>query len=402
MSTSSSFPQTNPTSFPRPAPAPPTSTPTTLKQKIRRVILVIGLIGLVAAAAVSGYFIYKSITKPKPPNVEVFGVEFTDFVNQYDADVQVEGDGTITYKSTPLDINRLSEYLPTNYTIATKSQLTDAAMRGMQQCAWGIGQNETSQIVGMYPMQVQQEKDGTGSCVNDTIPDQLYYPRLIIVGSVPVGSYPNVLWVYGPKPTKDKTFYLKNDDPKGKGRKIYPWYGPVPGDKNPEVWSYYLGDNPTPVSPSFCSQSTDPCIWPLGVQLNGTQKFLCSSNNSFLTLDNYHLGWAFTPEGYMYFNSLGTGLGSELNAGVIGVCSVPTVGENYPVAVWVAGTKVSDIVPNTNPTQPNGASTFTLNENGTIILKDRPTWGLGYNSTNIIITQDKTKWFSFSRQLYNN
>lgn len=397
MSTSSSFPQTNPTPFPRPA--PPASTPPTLKQKIRRVILVIGLLGLVAVAAVSGYFIYKSITKPKPPNVEVFGVEFTDFVDQYDADVQVESDGTITYKSTPLDINRLSEYLPTNYTIATKSQIMDAAMRGMQQCAWGIGQNETSQIVGMYPMQVQQEKDGMGSCVNDTIPEQLYYPRLIIVGLVPAGLYPNILWIYGPKPTKDKTFYLKNDDQSGKGRKIYPWYGPVPGDKNPEVWSYYLGDNPTPVSPSFCSKLTDPCIWPLGVQLNGTQQFLCSSG-SFLILDNCHVGWTFTPEGYMYFHS--SGMGSGINAGAIGVCSVPTVSENLQVAVWVAGTKVSDIVPNTNPTQPNGASTFTLNDNGTIILKDRPTWGLGYNTAQkiIIVTQDKTKWISFSRQLY--
>ncbi len=349
-------------------------------------------------------FIYKKTHPPPPPPPgEVFGVELKDFDNLYDQSVRVGPDGTVQQESgVVLTGDRLSAILPSGISIATIDQLRVASFKGMQYCAWGICISTSStKLIGAYPIQASVDTKGNTLCgVYD--PSLLTAPRVVTVTSIPSDtSVPTVLWVYGVKPKKGSSFRFTTEDVTKPERTIYPWFSPLPNQPGSVQWSY------DPSVPSACSKINKSCVYSWGTTINNTTQMFLSMQLTgstqpfpYLSLSSMpSFGWQLLSNGYLV---------TPVGFGSVQAVSYPTAFEGYPLAV-VTFPSITAIQPQ-RPMQgssgipPTGASTFTLNSSGHIVLSDFPTFGFSYGNipgvqipgSYITLTTDQTKWLTFT------
>lgn len=182
-----------------------------------------------------------STPPPPPPPLEVFGVEFSDFDYLYNASLQIDpSTGVLSFQGTPLRAGRLAEKMPEGFALATRSQVAAEAQRGMQHCLWGVAvDDDTGALCGVVPLQYPPPPDAAGPLCGPVSPSATPHPGAQSVVAFPLSvRLPQVMWVYGVKPAQGQVFYLKSDNTDLRGRKVYPWYTPRPGEKGSSVvWS---------------------------------------------------------------------------------------------------------------------------------------------------------------------
>lgn len=377
------------------------SSPTPPKSLLKTALKWAIFLGLFAALGIIAWLVYKRFHPPPPPPVsEVFGIEMKDFTTFFDQNISVMADGSIQFNGSMLTSDTLNSNCPKGFSIATIDQLQSSAYQGMQYCAWGICQDSSStDIIGCYPMQVGTSNSGNTLCgiFNSSNPS---VPRVMKVATVPSDvSIPNVIWMYGLKPSQGTQFRFSTDDTSLPGRTIFPWYQPLSGESNQVQWKYDSSITPT------CGSLGKSCLYPLATTYNGTQMFLSYSTAPgmsvpYLTLttkQNPFPVWQFSSDGYML---------TTLYAGAsVGAVSYPTAYESLPLAVITFASQNS--IPLQPPQEgssganPTGASNMKMNPDGTITLTAYPKYGLGYGSVPglsgsfIIMTTNKSNWLKF-------
>ena len=370
-------------------------------------------------------FIYRK-TKPQspsppppPPSLspsgeivggEVFGVEMKDFNNLYDESVQIGSDGTLQQTSgAVLTGDRISGKLPSGFSIANINQLRVASFKGMQYCAWGICiSDQNTRLIGAYPIQGNTyTKENTLCGVYD--PSLLNAPRVVTVTSVPSDTrVPTVLWIYGIKPKQESVFRFRNEKDLSKpGRKILPWFSPLPNQPGSVQWAY------DPSIPSACSNINNSCIYPWSTTIDGTKQMYLSvqiatigaGSFPFLSLSfKPSFGWQLLSNGYLI---------TQVGFGNVQAVSFPTALDGNPLALvtFPSITAIRPQPPNQDRvvSPPTGGSTFTLNSSGNIVLSAFPTVGFSYGTIKtydvrtpaipgsyIILTTDQSKWLKFT------
>jgi hypothetical protein len=224
---------------------------------------------------------------------------------------------------------------------------------------------------------------------------------VVTVTSIPSDTpVPTVLWVFGIKPKQGSKFRFTTENLNDPERTIYPWFSPLPNQSGSEQWSY------DPSVPSACSKIDNSCIYLWGTKINNTQMFLSmqmtGSNQQFpyLSLSSIpSFGWQLLPNGYLV---------TPVGFGSVQAVSFPTALEGLPLALvtFPSMTAIRLQPPSQERTvsPPNGASTFTLNSSGNIVLTAFPTFGFSYGNipgaeipgSYIIMTTDQSKWITLT------
>lgn len=420
--------------------------------KLILVLVLLGLLALVIWASIYGWgAIWQKLKtimiRPGPaPEFEVFGVEFPKerYTAYLDTDFTLEPvTGKFRHKNAYMSPSFLLSQLPQGVKLATQSQVQAEVWKGLQCPRWGLCLSDDGlQLIGVTPWQCSVNPDGS---YRSQAPVN---PRLDLITSRVAGSLPDVLWLYGVKPASDVALHWKDEDIDLEGHKVLPWYQRCVGEPSStkEVWSRpgsgsrwtgrLLGDASITWPLMVCSATPerDVSAPPAGSVVPSVctdQKYLApdasSPHGAGVVLSSAVTLWQLTPEGYLVVqNRDPTNSNSVIPYQGYGALAVPDVGESYAV-VLVGSSPVSVSPSSSSSTAPtpffqfdlqiskegcgvahtctvSGATPMTVKADGTVVLKNRPSWGLALGPSVgspagvapvLILTQDASRWLTF-------